>query len=210
MTAERLAARPVSSPRPVPAGTPLIVSKGLTIGYTLHRERKKLTALRDIREALKKPTLPGEAFMVGEASDEVLQRQASALEAARARLTSLGTEYNAGSVEIKRTEAEVKAQLDSIRSYVNAKIARAEKQVGALNKVISEHEAKLATIPGAELAVSQLGRESEVYSRMYSFLLERRQQAAITKASTPGAATTPRISRRENATPDRRSLGVRR
>ena len=29
-------------------GTPVIVSKGVTIGYTLHRERKRLTALRDI------------------------------------------------------------------------------------------------------------------------------------------------------------------
>ncbi len=29
-------------------GAPVIVSQGLTIGYTLHRERKKLTALRDI------------------------------------------------------------------------------------------------------------------------------------------------------------------
>jgi NitT/TauT family transport system ATP-binding protein len=29
-------------------GEPVIVSKGLTVGYKLHRERKKLTALRDI------------------------------------------------------------------------------------------------------------------------------------------------------------------
>jgi NitT/TauT family transport system ATP-binding protein len=29
-------------------GTPVIVSEGLTIGYELHRERKRLTALRDI------------------------------------------------------------------------------------------------------------------------------------------------------------------
>lgn len=144
----------------------------------------ELTSLRDIREALKSSTLPIEAYMVGEARDEVLQRQAAALEEARARMTTLSSEYNEASPEIKRSDAQVKAQLTAIRSYVNAKIARAEKQVGALNKVISEHEAKLATIPGAELAVSQLGRESEVYSRMYSYLLERRQQAAITKAST--------------------------
>ncbi|HET8933380.1 MAG TPA: GNVR domain-containing protein [Polyangiales bacterium] len=144
----------------------------------------ELSSLRDIREALKSSTLPVEAYMVGETHDEVLQRQAAALEEARARMTTLSSEYNEASPEIKRTDAQVKAQLTAIRSYVNAKIARAEKQVGALNKVISEHESKLATIPGAELAVSQLGRESEVYSRMYSFLLERRQQAAITKAST--------------------------
>ena len=30
------------------AAAPVIVSKNLTVGYELHRERKKLTALRDI------------------------------------------------------------------------------------------------------------------------------------------------------------------
>ena len=42
-----------TAPDPAPARTaetaaPIIVSKGLTVGYKLHRERKKLTALRDI------------------------------------------------------------------------------------------------------------------------------------------------------------------
>jgi NitT/TauT family transport system ATP-binding protein len=45
MTAEHLAVRPSSAPA---VGVPVIVARGLTIGYTLHRERKKLTALRDI------------------------------------------------------------------------------------------------------------------------------------------------------------------
>ena len=35
-------------------GEPIIVSKGVTIGYTLHRERKRLTALRDITLTVKR------------------------------------------------------------------------------------------------------------------------------------------------------------
>jgi uncharacterized protein involved in exopolysaccharide biosynthesis/Mrp family chromosome partitioning ATPase len=144
----------------------------------------ELASLRDVREALKNPALPIEAYMVGEASDEVLQRQAAALQEARARFTEISAEYSEASPELRRQDAQVKGQLGAIRSYVNAKIARIEKQVAALNRVIGEQEAKLASVPGAELAVTQMGRESEVYSRMYSYLLERRQQAAITKAST--------------------------
>jgi len=42
-------AAPDQSPAPAPAdAVPVIVSKGLTVGYKLHRERKRLTALRDI------------------------------------------------------------------------------------------------------------------------------------------------------------------
>ncbi|HEU5018053.1 MAG TPA: ABC transporter ATP-binding protein [Pseudolabrys sp.] len=49
MASERLSMAANRSARPARAiGAPVIVSKGLTIGYTLHRERKRLTALRDI------------------------------------------------------------------------------------------------------------------------------------------------------------------
>ncbi len=49
LTNKRLSAAPGSAQAPAPArGAPVIVSEGLTIGYTLHRERKRLTALRDI------------------------------------------------------------------------------------------------------------------------------------------------------------------
>ena len=44
-----LSVQPAGAAAHAPAiGAPIIVSKNLTIGYTLHRERKRLTALRDI------------------------------------------------------------------------------------------------------------------------------------------------------------------
>jgi NitT/TauT family transport system ATP-binding protein len=44
-----LDAAPDRPPAPAPANSvPVIVTKGLTVGYKLHRERKRLTALRDI------------------------------------------------------------------------------------------------------------------------------------------------------------------
>ena len=46
---KRPGAAPEQSPAPAPAdAVPVIVTKGLTVGYKLHRERKRLTALRDI------------------------------------------------------------------------------------------------------------------------------------------------------------------
>lgn len=39
---------PDQSPAPAAGAVPVIESKGLTVGYKLHRERKRLTALRDI------------------------------------------------------------------------------------------------------------------------------------------------------------------
>jgi tyrosine-protein kinase Etk/Wzc len=50
--------------------------------------------------------------------------------------------------------------------------------------MITQFEKKLRTVPGAEFDLAQLTRSAEVLSKMYSFLLERQQQAAVTKAST--------------------------
>ncbi len=49
METKQPGAAPEQSPVPAPAGAaPVIVTKDLTVGYKLHRERKRLTALRDI------------------------------------------------------------------------------------------------------------------------------------------------------------------
>ena len=43
---------------------------------------------------------------------------------------------------------------------------------------------KLKTLPAAELQLAAFTREVEVFSKIYSFLLEKQAQAELTKAST--------------------------
>lgn len=141
-------------------------------------------SFRSFKRALKDRSLPLEAFMVGEANDAVLQRLAGSLAEGRQKLSELDTEYRSFAPEIKRQNGQLDGQREAVRSYVEARLSRAEQNLSTLNKVIGDLEAKLKTVPGAELRLAQIRRESDVYSRMYSYLLERQQQAAITKAST--------------------------
>lgn len=141
-------------------------------------------SLRSIKRALKDPSTPLEAHMFGEADDAVLQQLATSLTTARDKLSDYNGQYSDLAPELKRQRAQVHDQADAVRGYVDARLARAEQSAAALGKVIDELQAKLKTVPGAELRLSQITRESEVYSKMYSYLLERQQQAAITKAST--------------------------
>jgi tyrosine-protein kinase Etk/Wzc len=144
----------------------------------------QVSALRDIKRAVNDPKAPLEAYMFGEANDSVLQHLAASLTEARQRLSELDVRYHGVAPEMQQQNAQVKTQLEGIRNYVDGRLSRAEKNVAALTHVIEESEAKLKTVPSAELGLSQIGRESEVYGKMYSYLLERQQQAAITKAST--------------------------
>jgi tyrosine-protein kinase Etk/Wzc len=159
-------------------------------------------SLRSIKKALKNPEMPIEAHMFGEANDAVLQQLASALTNARVKLSDYDGQYSAVAPEMKRQQLQVRDQVAAIRSYVDARLTRAELNLGQLDRVIAELEAKLKTVPGAELRLSQISRESEVYSKMYSYLLERQQQAAITKASTVSKnriLDPPQVALREDA-----------
>lgn len=145
--------------------------------------RLQIAAFSDMKRALKGPNPQLEAFMFGEASDSVLTEQASSLSKAQRELTDLESRFSASAPDVKEKRAQVNAQLGTVRNYVTNRLSRAQESLSALNQVIQQFEGKLKTVPGAELGLNQLARESEVYSRLYSYLLERQQQAAIVKAS---------------------------
>ena len=145
--------------------------------------RMQVAAMADIQRSLKSPNPPMGAFLLGEANDPVLEGMSNSLSAARQKLTDLDSRFNGAAPDMREQQAQVDAQLAAIRSYVSSRLTRAQESLGALNSIIAQFEEKLKTVPGAELGLAQLSRESEVYSKTYSYLLERQQQAAITKAS---------------------------
>lgn len=140
--------------------------------------------LRAVKKAVRTPGASVEAHMFGESNDPVLTQLATQLTTQREKLSEFDNQYSSIAPEVKRQQGNVRDQQTAIRNYVDARLSRAEQSVASLDKVISELETKLKTVPNAELRMAQIGRESEVYSKMYSYLLERQQQAAITKAST--------------------------
>jgi tyrosine-protein kinase Etk/Wzc len=146
--------------------------------------RLELSALVDVDRALTAANLPIEAYMLGEAKDSVLEEFAGSLSKARRDLTDLEVRYNSSAPIVREQRAQVNAQLATIRSYVRARVRRAEDNLKTLDSIIQQFEDKLRTVPEAELGLAQLTRESQVYGALYSNLLMRQQQTAIVKAST--------------------------
>ncbi len=126
---------------------------------------------------------PSRGVSDGEGTDTVLQNLASTLAKSRDDLANLEGRFNDASPELREARAQVDNQLGMIRNYVTNRLNRAQQALGTLSGVVQENEDRLKTVPGAELGLAQLARESEVYSKIYSYLLERQQQMAIIKAS---------------------------
>lgn len=154
--------------------------------YEEQRVASKLevAALQDVKRALSAPDPPVEAYMMGEARDTVLMGMADALSTARQRLTELHARFNERSPDIKEQEAQVEAQLSAIRNYVDNRLTRARENLGTISGIIGQFQEKLKSFPSAEAALTQLNREAEVYSSVYSYLLRRQQETALQKAST--------------------------
>lgn len=146
--------------------------------------RLQVAALQDVKRALAKPNPPMGAFLMGEANDTVLQGMATSLTEARAKLADLETRFNDAAPDVKAQREKVASELSNIQSYVSSRLSRAQENLGALSSLIQQVQNKLKTVPGAEVGLAQLSRESEVFSKTYSYLLERQQQTAIIKAST--------------------------
>jgi len=147
--------------------------------------RLEVAALNHIKAQLEKPRAEMEAFMVGEAvnEDSVLEGLAKSLAEAQVTLDELKFRFRENAPDVQDQRAQVNAHLQSIRRYVTNRLSRASDNLNNLNQVVGQYEAKLRSVPGAELRMSKLARESEVYSAMYSYLLQQQQQAAMVKAS---------------------------
>lgn len=146
--------------------------------------RLEVAALSDMKRALANGKDATEAFLPGEAGDSVLWELASSLSQARTELAQLEQHLPPGHDRLRDQRAKVSARLDMAKNYVASKLARSRDKLASLDQVIASFEKKLKAVPSAELELRQLTRESDVYGKLYSSLLEREQQVAILAAST--------------------------
>ena len=146
--------------------------------------RMQVESLKQIQSALRSDGAPLEAYLVGDTQDTVLTGLAASLTKAQQELIDLKQRFTGDSSQIQGQESQVKTQLAMIRSYVANRLLRAQKELDSLGEMIRQYEQKLKTVPRAEQDLAQFSRNQEVYSNMYSFLLQRQQQIAVTKAST--------------------------
>lgn len=146
--------------------------------------RLQVASFAQIQQMLKLPDAPIEQFLVGEGEDQVLAGLSNNLAQAQQELRRIEERFTPDAPAAREQKAQVDGQLKVVKNYVVARYNRAQKQLDSINQMMEQFEKKLKTVPGAELDLARLARRTEVLSKMYSSLLERQQQAGVTKAST--------------------------
>lgn len=146
--------------------------------------RLQVDALTQVKNALAKGNVPTEAYLVGEAQDTVLMAMSENLVKAQQAYKSLSEQFTPDYPPVREARAALESQLKAVQSYVKSRLGRAQEQVLSLDAAVQRYTEKLKELPDAELKLATLTQETDVYSKLYQFLLERQQQAALTKAST--------------------------
>ncbi|WP_232821339.1 GumC family protein [Acidithiobacillus ferrivorans] len=159
---------------------------GQLANYETQRSQIKITlyGLTQIRQALAQPGGALNPYLFSSIQDPVLNGLSAQLATAQSALTVLLKQYTHAAPQVVQAQAEIA----SIRSAISTLVQNQEKistqQLQSINTIISEQQASMSEYPRSELEVISLTRSSEVLGKLYMFLLQKQEEAAINKAST--------------------------
>ncbi|MBU2850421.1 polysaccharide biosynthesis tyrosine autokinase [Acidithiobacillus ferrivorans] len=158
---------------------------GQLANYETQRSQAKITlyGLAQIRQALAQPSGTLNPYLFSSIQDPVLNGLSSSLATAQSKLTTLQKQYTSAAPQVVQAQAKIASIRSAISTLVQNQEKIATQQLQSINTIISEHQAKMGEYPHSELEVISLTRSSEVLGKLYMFLLQKQEEAAISKAS---------------------------
>ncbi|MGC9129163.1 MAG: GumC family protein, partial [Acidithiobacillus sp.] len=158
---------------------------GQLADYETQRSQAKITlyGLQQVQKTLAQPGGTLNPYLFS-SKDPVMNSLATRLAEAQSKLIGLQKRYTAAAPQVVQAQADIA----SIRSAISALVQNQEKmatqQLQSIDAIIAQHQTDMGKYPHSELEVISLTRSSEVLGKLYMFLLEKQEEAAISKAST--------------------------
>jgi len=101
----------------------------------------------------------------------------------RQELLALYTETHP---EVLAVQAQIEEMTETLRQVVKNTLASLKARKTEIEKVMEDYYLELKALPDKERALAELVRSREVSSGIYTFLLQKREEARITEAATIG------------------------
>ncbi len=143
----------------------------------------KISALEKLNKDLQ-ASGPLNPYLVSQADDIVLSNLTSALAASYVSLAALQAQYFDGTVEIRTAEAQIARQQEAIRTIAQNDLATAQQSLSSLNTQIAQFRTSIASLPADSLKMISLQRSVDVFGKLYVLLMEKEQEAEVSKAET--------------------------
>jgi len=141
-------------------------------------------ALQALNNDLKQTSGPLNPYLASQANDTVLANLTSALAASYVKLAALQIQYFDNAVEIQTQEAQIARQESAIRTIAENDLAAAKRNLAQLDQQIAAFQHQIASMPADSLKVIALQRSVDVLGKLYVLLMEKEQEAQVSKAET--------------------------
>jgi tyrosine-protein kinase Etk/Wzc len=141
-------------------------------------------ALQQLDEELHKSRKSLNPYLVSQANDTVLATLTSSLSEAEGKLSQLQVQFTSSSQDVKVQLAQVMEMEDSIRTIVRNDLSAANMNLANLDKIITKFDDQIKQMPAESLKVIALKRSTDVLGQLYVLLMEKEQEAQVSKAAT--------------------------
>ncbi|MDX5934675.1 GumC family protein [Acidithiobacillus thiooxidans] len=144
----------------------------------------KLNSLQQLSAELDTSHTKINPYLVSSVSDTVLNGLSDKLIVAENKKSSLSTLYKPAAPEMIQIKSEVSSIQSAIRNVISNQKTATYQELNSLDAAISRYKERMGQYPKEALQVLSLTRSSEVLGKLYMFLLEKQEEAAISQANT--------------------------
>ncbi len=140
-------------------------------------------ALRQLDTQLARSTSPLDPYLISQSGDVVLGALATDLATEESKLDALQVQFTGNAPEVQVEEATVARLQHAIRSVVGNELSLASANLTRLDDTIASFNKQLNRMPAESLQVIALTRASDVYGQIYVLLMQRDEEAEVSKAA---------------------------
>jgi tyrosine-protein kinase Etk/Wzc len=138
-------------------------------------------ALDALKDAMKKGVVYSPAVM---RDDPLVASMASKLSELEVQKKALLADYTANHPSVRTAQAQIDELQRKIRSTYETNLTNLARQHSTINSELSVYEKQMRDLPEDERDLARLTRHSNVNANIYTFLLQKHEEARIAKAST--------------------------
>ncbi len=122
-------------------------------------------------------------YLISQSGDVVLGALATNLATEESKLDALQVQFTSNAPEVQVESATVARLRQAIRSVVGNELSLASANLTHLDGTIAAFNSKLTKMPAESLQVIALTRASDVYGQIYVLLMQRDEEAEVSKAA---------------------------
>ena len=148
---------------------------------TVSLQKEALQQLDNELHDSKKPLNP---YLISQTNDTVLSTLTSSLSEADVKLNQLQVQFTGNAEEVKSQYAQIRELEESIQTIVRNDLVAANRNLNNLDTIIAKFQAQIKEMPAESLKVIALQRSTDVLGQLYVLLMEKEEQAQVSKAAT--------------------------